>query len=96
MIESHWVRLRAISAAIDESEPRADWGDRICAAAVACLDGVDAVSVPLRLNRDSVELFGSSDAWAAELEDIQFDVGEGPGLDAFFRGEPVYSDAATA
>lgn len=35
------------------------------------------------------ELLGASDSWVAELAELQYTVGEGPGVEAFTSGGPV-------
>ena len=61
---------------------------RIC---TACIRSVPVTGASLSLmtgagNRATVH---ASDAVAARLEDLHFDMGEGPGLDAFREGQPV-------
>ncbi|MGY2061983.1 hypothetical protein ACW9HQ_44495, partial [Nocardia gipuzkoensis] len=87
-------RLYSATTALDQPDPAGDWGYRICAACVACLDGVDAVAVSLRASLHSFEIFGGSSEWAIGLEDAQFGLGEGPVADAFTTGEPVESTRA--
>ncbi len=86
-------RLRAVVAAIDQPHPMTGWGHRICTACVAALDWADAATVCLRPSPTSLEIFGYSDHWAARLQDIEFTLGHGPGLDAFTTARPVVADA---
>jgi hypothetical protein len=50
---------------------------------------IDAAALTLRTRSRAQELLGASDEWAASLEELQYTLGEGPGVDAFRRGRPT-------
>jgi hypothetical protein len=60
--------------------------------AVVCVQVVaraDAAALTLRTESRAQEIIGTSDAWSSGLEDAQYTLGEGPGVDAFHTGRPV-------
>lgn len=66
-----------------------DWARAVCAVCVSVVD-VDAAALTLRgQSRTAQELLGASDEWAAELEQVQYTLGEGPAVSAFAEGEAV-------
>jgi hypothetical protein len=50
---------------------------------------VDGVAVSVRAGPDTAQLVHATDPVVAELDDLQFTLGEGPCVDAFRRGFPV-------
>lgn len=73
------------------------WVQALCLGCVAVLGSVDAAAVTLRSESRAQELHGASDGWAAELEQAQYTLGEGPGVTAFARGGGVLvEDVAVA
>ncbi|MFI6031955.1 GAF and ANTAR domain-containing protein [Amycolatopsis magusensis] len=64
------------------------WVGVVCAVAVEQLD-VDAAAVTIRASTPSQDLVAASGPWAESLEEVQYTVGEGPGVTAFGTGEPV-------
>jgi len=69
------------------------WALSVCRNGVAVLPGVDAAAVTLRATETAQDLLGASDDWAAALEDQQYTLGEGPGMQAFRTREPVLVDS---
>lgn len=65
------------------------WASAVCLACVSVLPGVEAAALTLRANSHLQETWGASDGWAGELEEHQYTVGEGPGVEAFLTGGPV-------
>lgn len=65
-----------------------DLAARICAACVAGLD-VDGASISLLPASTARVTLWATDATAAMLEDLQFDLNEGPGMDAAVLASPV-------
>jgi hypothetical protein len=61
----------------------------LCAACVHVLSGVDAAALTLRGSARAEEMVGASDEWAARLEELQYTLGEGPGVAAFRDATPV-------
>ncbi|NED94042.1 GAF and ANTAR domain-containing protein [Phytoactinopolyspora alkaliphila] len=53
------------------------------------MPSVDAAAITLRTHSRAQELHGASDKWAAKLEQVQYTLGEGAGVDAFGTGMPV-------
>ncbi|MDI5980686.1 GAF and ANTAR domain-containing protein [Amycolatopsis magusensis] len=64
------------------------WVGVVCAVTVEQLD-VDAAAVTVRTSTPSQDLIAASDTWVESLEEVQYTVGEGPGVTAFSTGEPV-------
>jgi hypothetical protein len=65
------------------------WAQAVCVVAVEVLAGVDAAILALRGSARAQEVLGASDAWAADLAELQYTAGEGPGVEAFTSGGPV-------
>jgi ANTAR domain len=63
-------------------------GPRLCRAALELL-GVEAAAIMLRGDDGRGSPFGWSDDVVRELEDTQFTLGEGPGIDAHASGRPA-------
>lgn len=63
-------------------------------ACLACAEAVDATGVGLALRRDDgiCEPVYATDQRAQELEELQFTLGEGPGVDALRMNRPVLVD----
>lgn len=64
------------------------WAQAVCEACVEVL-AADAATLALRASARAQELLGASDDWAAELAELQYTVGEGPGVEAYTDGGPV-------
>lgn len=64
---------------------------RLCVAALTQLD-VQGVGMALISTSQSRSLLASSGDLAGVVEDLQFSLGEGPCLDAFSSGAPVFED----
>ena len=64
---------------------------RIRALAARCVQAlpVDGVAIGVRAGSDTAHVVHATDRIAAELEEVQFTLGEGPCVDAFRRGHPV-------
>jgi hypothetical protein len=72
------------------------WAGVVCDVAVDQLD-IDAAAISLRSSSRVQELAAATDAWARRLEELQYTVGDGPGVEAFGTGGPVLvADLATA
>lgn len=66
-----------------------DWARAVCDVCVQVLAGIDAAALTLRGDSGAQELLGASGSWAADLEEAQYTLGEGPGVEAFATGGPV-------
>ncbi|MFL6124803.1 GAF and ANTAR domain-containing protein [Actinophytocola sp.] len=66
----------------------AGWAEVVCAVAVDQTD-VDGAAISLRTSARAQELAAASDPWARRLEELQYTVGEGPGVEAFTTAGPV-------
>lgn len=85
MVDLH--RLRADLTAAAAARPAERVG-RICAVCVAAVPVAGAaVSVMADANRR--DILYASDAHSTELEELQFELGEGPCVEAFANGRPV-------
>jgi ANTAR domain len=71
--------------------------DRLCQACVELL-AVDGAAISLVLDGNPTGTFGCNDPTSRELDELQFTLGEGPGLDAVAQAAPILvsdlSDAA--
>ncbi|MFE2752519.1 GAF and ANTAR domain-containing protein [Actinosynnema sp. NPDC059335] len=68
---------------------RADWARAVCGVCVDAVTGVDGAALTLRSGARTQEVLGASGPWAAVLEELQYTLGEGPGVEAFATGDPV-------
>ncbi|MDX8034067.1 GAF and ANTAR domain-containing protein [Lentzea sp. BCCO 10_0856] len=80
---------RAVEEFTSAVSGRAALAQALCAACLHVLPGVDAAALTLRANARAEEMVGASDEWAARLEEIQYTLGEGPGVSAFRDATPV-------
>jgi len=64
-------------------------GDGLCRAAVELL-GVSGAAIMLRRADGPASSFGHTSEAVGEIEDLQFTLGEGPGIDAHASGRPVF------
>jgi hypothetical protein len=67
-------------------------GDRLVSACVGVLD-VTGAGIMLMVDGDHRGTLGSSDATMGVVEDLQFTLGEGPCLDSYRLGRPVFEPA---
>jgi hypothetical protein len=72
------------------------WARAVCAVCVATLATIEAAAVTLRSQSPAQEMLASSDTWSARLEELQYTLGEGPGVEAFARGGPILVDDVAA
>jgi GAF domain-containing protein len=91
--DDHGDRLREQARAVLPTEPNvvpdvAIGLDRLCQAAVAEL-AFDQVSVSLMTAEGSSVLVASAGPPDPGIQELQFDLGEGPGADAYASGRPV-------
>lgn len=64
------------------------WVAVVCAVAIEQVN-VDGAAISVRGGSRAQELAAASSDWAASLEELQYTVGEGPGVEAFATGGPV-------
>ncbi|GAA4219278.1 GAF and ANTAR domain-containing protein [Actinocatenispora rupis] len=86
------VRLRRVVAALLDARGGTGRATAVCDACVSVLSGTDAAAVSLRTPSGAETVLGASDDWAVSLEEMQYTVGEGPGLAAHESGRPVLVD----
>jgi hypothetical protein len=72
------------------------WAQAICAVSAVTLATVEASALTLRAKPRVQEVLASSDGWSAKLEETQYTLGEGPGIQAFVDGSPVLVDDLAA
>lgn len=65
------------------------WGRAMALVCLRAVGGVDAAALTLRTDSRGQEVIGTSDPRSFGLEDAQYTLGEGPGVDAFRTGGPV-------
>ncbi len=70
--------------------------DRMCATCVTELPGMDGASVAVVTNLPARITRCMSDEPSAQVEELQFALGEGPSMDAFAQGRPVLVSDLTA
>lgn len=63
--------------------------EAVCTVCVGVIAEVDAAAITVRTESRVQEMVASSAPWAAQLEQLQYTVGEGPGVEAFTIGGPV-------
>ena len=68
------------------------WAQQVCRLCVSELAGVDAAALTLRATGRAQDLLGASDEWAGRLDEQQYTLGEGPGVQAFEDGSPILVD----
>lgn len=78
-------RLAALLAGGSDGQPLTD---RVCRAAVTLLP-VSGAAISVSTGTAQLGAVSASDDLAARIEELQFTVGEGPGLAAFQAGSPV-------
>jgi hypothetical protein len=83
--ESLWQTIAETAGVPGE----ADWARAVCRMCVRHLPGVDAAALTLRATARAQDLLGASDDWAAQLDEYQYTLGEGPGAQAFETGTAV-------
>ena len=66
----------------------AGWAGVVCDVVVTEV-GVDGAAITVRAGPRTQDLAAASGPWAAGLEELQYTVGEGPGVEAFETGDPV-------
>ena len=79
---------RLVTQRMPDEESSSGWAGVVCALAVEQV-GVDAAAVTVRAMAHAQQLVAATDGWAENLEELQYTVGEGPGVAAFTSGEPV-------
>jgi hypothetical protein len=82
-------RLRRLVADCVDEPGQSGWGQAVCLVCVRAVDQVDAAALTLRTESRGQEMIGASDPWSSGLEETQYTLGEGPGVDAFRSGAPV-------
>jgi hypothetical protein len=85
------IRLAgALTAIVADRPTRGELPDRLCSACVAALP-VDGVGLSLMTPREPGErmLLGASDAIGTRIEELQFELGEGPCVSAFSEARPM-------
>jgi hypothetical protein len=65
-----------------------DWVGTVCRAALKRL-GVDGAAVSVRAGDTAQDLVAATGRWARCLEELQYTMGEGPGVAAYTEGEAV-------
>ncbi|OLZ54765.1 hypothetical protein BS329_09145 [Amycolatopsis coloradensis] len=80
---------RAIAAGAEVAGRRDGWAQTVCLTCVETFDQVDAATLALRGGPHAEEVLGASDSWVADLAELQYTVGEGPGVEAFTLGSPI-------
>ncbi len=91
--DDHGDRLREQARAVLTADPDvvpdvAIGLGRLCRAAMLEL-GFDQVTVTLMTTKGSSTLVASAGPPGPAIQELQFDLGEGPGLDAYAAGQPV-------
>ncbi len=73
------------------------WGSAVCAVAVDRL-GIDGAAIAVRTSGLAQDLVATTSTWVTRLEELQYTLGDGPGVEAYTTAGPVLvtdlSDAA--
>lgn len=86
---------RAITARVHVAD-RAGIGLAVCTACIGFVSAADGAALTLRSSSHIEEMVSASDPWASGLEEAQYTLGEGPGVEAFTTGAPVLVDDLNA
>lgn len=81
-------RLWRLVTARAGSHPGAGWAEVVVEIAVAEVE-VDAAAITVRTAARAQDVMAASDDWALRLEELQYTVGDGPGVQAHRTGGPV-------
>jgi hypothetical protein len=71
------------------------WARAVCAVCVAAVAAVEAAALTLYSRSQAQEMLAATDEWSAGLEETQYTLGEGPGVQAFVDGSPILIDDLT-
>jgi len=83
-------RWRTVSDAIQRIDPELSAGERVCLAGERLMD---AASLSIAAVTDlAYRPFASSSTWAAQLDEVQFSVGDGPTFQAQGTPSPVLAE----
>jgi hypothetical protein len=77
---------RLVTARARGDEP--GWGPLVCEVAVDRLD-IDGAAISVRTSGRAQDLIAATGAWAQQLEELQYTLGEGPGVEAYTNAGPV-------
>jgi hypothetical protein len=77
---------RAVTTRARSDEP--GWGRLVCEVAVDLL-AVDGAAISVRTSGRAQELVTATGDWAQQLEELQYTLGEGPGVEAYTTAGPV-------
>lgn len=77
---------------LSERAPDSDGWARVVVAVAVAEVGVDGAAITIRTDSRAQDLAAASDDWTAALEELQYTVGEGPGVEAHEAGGPVLVD----
>lgn len=88
VVDERRQRLWRVIAAHADAPGAANWARGVCAACLSALP-VDGAALTLRTKARAQEMLAASEAWSADLEQLQYTLGEGPAVAAFGDGEPV-------
>lgn len=82
-----WLReLMADSAGVAGQN---GWARAVCGVCVNVLPYADSAAMTIRADSHTREMVGASDQWGSDLEQLQYTLGEGPGVEVFHTGGPV-------
>jgi GAF domain len=82
-------RLRRLVADCVALPVQGGWGRAMCQLCVRVLPSADSAALTLRSPSHGEEMIGSADELATSLEETQYTLGEGPGVEAFATGRVV-------
>lgn len=85
----HRNRLRELMAECAGAAGQDGWARAVCAMCVRVLSHVDSVALTIRVDTRAQEMVGASDTWGSDLEEAQYMLGEGPGVEVSATGGPV-------
>ena len=91
-----WALIAAEPVDTSDGPDVVGWMQRLCRAAASSLPAT-GVGVSVMASAENPATLAASDAGSAAIEELQFTVGEGPCIDAYTTGRPVFApDLAVA
>ena len=89
-----WALIEAEPVDREDGPDVVGWMQRLCRAAASALPAT-GVGVSVMTSAQNPATLAASDAHSAAIEDLQFTLGEGPCIDAYSTGRPVFAPDLT-
>jgi hypothetical protein len=89
-----WTLVADEPVSSDDSPDVVGWMQRLCRVASTALPAT-GVGVSVMASAEHPSTVAASDQHSADIEDLQFTIGEGPCIDAYKTGRPVFAPDLT-